>query len=223
MLKAVLFDVDGTLIDSNDLHAKAWQDAFREFGHRVALEDIQKQIGKGGDTLMPVFVSKDEIEASGEKMVERYAAIFKERYLGQAMPFPHVPELLARLRDHGVRIALASSAKKEMLAEFKTIAGIDGLTDIETTSEDAEASKPNPDIFEAAMKRLGDVARGDAIVVGDTPYDAEAATKAGLRTIGLTCGGWSEAELKKVGCIAVYRDPADLLANYDASPLGAGA
>ncbi len=219
MLKAVLFDVDGTLIDTNHLHASAWADTFREFGHAIDIEDIDRQIGKGGDELMPVFLSGDEVEARGKAIEKRYAAIFKERYLAQAKPFPHVPELFARLRRDGVRIALASSAKEDMLAEFKTIAGIDGLTDVETTSDDAEASKPNPDIFDAARERFGDVAREEAIVVGDTPYDAEAATKAGLRTIGLTCGGWSEAELKQAGCITVYRDPADLLANYEASPI----
>lgn len=215
----MLFDVDGTLIDSNHLHANAWADAFREFGHNVRLDDILRQIGKGGDELMPVFLSRDEVEAHGKAMEARYATIFRDRYLSQLKPFAQVPELFARVREHGVRIALASSAKKEMLAEFKQIAGIDGLTDVETTSDDAEASKPNPDIFNAVMKRLRDVARKDVIVVGDTSYDAEAATKAGLRMIGLTCGGWSEEELRKVGCVAVYRDPADLLANYDASPL----
>jgi len=223
MLKAVLFDVDGTLVDSNDLHAAAWQDAFREFGHEVALGAIRKQIGKGGDTLLPVFVSRQEVKSHGEKMIERYAAILKERYLGQAKPFPHVPELLMHIRKDGLRIALASSAKKEMLESLKKIAKIEGLTDIDTTSDDAEASKPNPDIFEATMKRLGDVVPGEAIVVGDTPYDVQAATKAGLRTIGLTCGGWAEAELIEAGCIAVYRDPADLLANYDSSALAAKA
>ncbi len=223
MLKAVLFDVDGTLIDSNHLHASAWSDAFREFGHNVPFDAIQRQIGKGGDTLMPEFLSREDLDASGKKMEERYGAIFKERYLGQVKPFRHVPELLTHVREHGLRVALASSAKKELLERFKTIAGIEGLTDVETTSDDAEASKPNPDIFEAAIKRMRDVTTENAIVVGDTPYDAEAAIKAGLRIVGLTCGGWSEAELKQAGCIAVYADPADLLANYDASPIGARA
>lgn len=220
MLKAVLFDVDGTLIDSNHLHAAAWQAAFGEFGHEVELDAIQRQIGKGGDTLMPEFLSREEIDASGKQIEERYGAIFKERLLGQVKPFERVPDLMRRIRQHGVRVALALSAKKELLKEFKTIAGIDGLTDVETTSDDAQASKPNPDIFEAAMKRLGDLSPEDAIVVGDTPYDAQAATRAGLRIIGLTSGGWSEAELKQAGCVAVYADPADLLANYDVSPLG---
>ncbi len=118
-----------------------------------------------------------------------------------------------------MRIALASSAKEDELQKYKEAAGIEDVLDAETSSDEPETSKPDPDIFEAAMKRLGGMAAKDVIVVGDTPYDAEAAGKAGISTIGLLCGGWSEADLKEAGCIATYRDPPNLLAHLDASPL----
>jgi HAD superfamily hydrolase (TIGR01509 family) len=223
MPKAVIFDVDGTLIDSVDLHARAWQDAFRDYGHEVSFDDIRSQIGKGGNQLMPVFLSKEELDAKGDELEKHRGQVLKERYLPQITSFAGVSDLLQRLQADGVRIALASSAKADELQVYKQAADIDDLLDAETSSDDAEASKPDPDIFIAAMRHLGGISPDQAIVVGDTPYDAEAAGKAGLRTIGLLCGGWSETDLKKAGCIATYKDPADLLAQYDTSPLAASA
>ncbi len=219
MPKAVIFDVDGTLIDSVDLHAKAWQDAFAEYGRTVPFDDIRGQIGKGGDQLLPVFLSKDDIEAFGEKLEERRGAILKERYLPKVQAFPRVRALFEHLRAEGLDIALASSAKEDELETYKKVAHIEDLIDEQTSSDDAESSKPDPDIFLAALKRLGNPDPRDVIVVGDTPYDAEAAGKAGLRTIGVLCGGFPENGLRKAGCIAIYQDPADLLARYDGSPL----
>ena len=215
MLKAVIFDVDGTLIDSVDLHAQAWQDAFREFGHEIAFEDIRGQIGKGGDQLLPMFLSEEELKAHGEALESYRSQVLKERYLPKVRGFPEVRKLFERLRADGIRTALASSAKGDELEYYKSVAQISDLTQEETSSDDAEKSKPHPDIFEAAMARLGDVRAEDVMVVGDTPYDAEAASKAGLRTVGLLCGGWPEEELRQAGCVAVYKDSADLLAHYD--------
>jgi len=219
MPNAVIFDVDGTLIDSVDLHAQAWQDAFREFGHEIAFDALRGQIGKGGDQLLPVFLSQAEIDAQGKALESRRSEIFKQRYLSQVKPFPKVRDLLQRIQADGMRIALASSAKADELEVYKKAAHIEDLLQAETSSDDAEASKPNPDIFEAALQQLGGLRADQAIVVGDTPYDAEAAGKAGLRTIGLLCGGWPDDALKQAGCIATYRDPADLLDRYDSSPL----
>ena len=222
MPKAVIFDVDGTLVDSVGLHAQAWVDAFQEFGHEVSFADARRQIGKGGDQLLPVFMDRAEIAARGEALEKRRGEILKERYLPQIKPFPQVRELFERIEAAGLRIALASSAKAEELQTYKRLTRIEGLVEVETSSSDAEKSKPHPDIFQAAMQRLGGAVQpADAVVVGDTPYDAEAAGKAGLRTIGMLCGGWSEAELRDAGCIATYRDPADLLARFDQSPLAA--
>ena len=219
MPKAVIFDVDGTLIDSVDLHAKAWQDAFGERGRDIPFDDIRGQIGKGGDPLLPVFLGKDDIEAFGEELEERRGAILKERYLPKVRAFPGVRSLFEHLRTEGLDIALASSAKEDELETYKKVADIGDLIDEQTSSDDAESSKPHPDIFLAALKRLGNPDPQDVIVVGDTPYDAEAAGKAGLRTIGVLCGGFPEDSLRKAGCIAIYQDPADLLARYEGSPL----
>ena len=219
MTEAVIFDVDGTLVDSVDLHAKAWQDAFRDFGHDVAFQAVRDQIGKGGDQLMPVFLSPEELEARGEELEAHRSKIMKERYAPEIRGFPGVRDLFLRLREDGVRIALASSAKAEELQNYKKIAGIEDLVDAETSSDDAEKSKPFPDIFQAAMARLEGVDPAAVIVVGDTPYDAEAAVKAGLRPVGVLCGGFPEEWLRKAGCVAVFDGPADMLARYEGSLL----
>ena len=217
--QAVIFDVDGTLLDSVDKHAMSWVDAFHAFGHRVRFEEVRRQIGKGGDQLMPVFMTREEIDEYGEDLEAERGAILKRKYLPFIKPFGEVRALLERVRADGKQVVLASSAARDELATYKTIANIEDLVDAETSSDDAKRSKPRPDIFQAALDRLGGVRADRTIAVGDTPYDAQAAAKAGIRTIGLLCGGWSEEDLKRSGCIAVYKDPADLLALYGVSPL----
>jgi HAD superfamily hydrolase (TIGR01549 family) len=219
MLKAIIFDIDGTLIDSVDLHARAWQETFRHFGREVEFEKVRHQIGKGGDQLMPVFFSEEELARFGEEMEKFRGDLFKREYLPRVRPFPQVRQLFERILSDGKRIALASSAKKDELKAYKELARITDLIEEETSADDAEKSKPHPDIFEAALGALGDVRADEAIVVGDTPYDAEAAGKINLRTLGVLCGGFPEAELRAAGCAGIYRDPAELLARYDASPL----
>jgi HAD superfamily hydrolase (TIGR01509 family) len=219
LIRAVIFDVDGTLVDSVDLHAKAWQAAFAHFGHEVAFEDVRSQIGKGGDQLMPVFLSKEELDRRGEEIEDYRSKLFKERYLPQVRGFPAVRELVKRIRGNGQQVALASSAKGGELTTYKKIAGIEDLIDEETSSDDAAKSKPHPDIFEAALGRLG-IDANEAIVVGDSPYDAQAAGKIGLHTIGVLCGGFPEADLRAAGCVAIYRDPADFLARFARSVPG---
>ncbi|NOG69027.1 HAD family hydrolase [Roseicella sp. DB1501] len=223
LIKAVLFDVDGTLVDSVDLHAQAWVDAFKEIGHDISFEDMREQIGKGGDQLMPVFLSPEELKEKGEALEKRRGEIFRQGYLPRVRAFPGAAELLRHVDKAGLRTALASSAKDEELAALKRIVGIeDDRLDAETSSNDAEHSKPFPDIFEAALARLSGVSPGETIAIGDTPYDAEAAGKVGIRTIGVLCGGFPEQALRDAGCIAIYRDPAHLLEEYETSPLGAG-
>ena len=222
MLKAVIFDIDGTLVDSVDLHARAWQEAFAHFGKRVDFERVRYQIGKGGDQLMPVFFTRAELEEFGEELEEWRGRHYKREYLPRVRAFPRVRELFERVRADGRRIALASSAKKDELGEYKRIADINDLVEDETSADDAERSKPHPDIFEAALAQLGDVRAEEAVVIGDTPYDAEAAGKAGLRTVGLLCGGFPAEDLLAAGCIKLYDSPADLLARYEDSPLAPG-
>jgi HAD superfamily hydrolase (TIGR01509 family) len=224
MIRAVIFDIDGTLIDSVDLHARAWQEILAKYGHNVPFEDIRRQIGKGGDNLLPVFLSRRELDRLQEKIEKERSEFFKQKYLPQVRPFPKVRELFQRILADSKRIALASSGKKDEVEQYEKIAGIDDLIkDVETTSsDDVEHSKPDPDIFHAALRKLGKIPTDEVIAVGDTPYDAEAAGKAGLRTIGMLCGGFPEADLRAAGCIAIYRDPADLLEHYESSPIARG-
>jgi HAD superfamily hydrolase (TIGR01549 family) len=220
MPKAVIFDIDGTLLDSVDLHAQAWQEAFRKFGHEISFEKIRGQIGKGGDQLLPVFLSDQELKEKGEALKEYRGRLFKEKYLSKVKPFPGVRELFQKVKAHGQRLALASSAKGDELKDFEKIAHIEDLVEVETSSADAKRSKPHPDIFEAALDRLGSkIGPEDAIVVGDSPHDAEGAKRARLRTVGVLCGGFPEDALWAAGCIAIYKGPEDLLRRYETSPL----
>jgi HAD superfamily hydrolase (TIGR01549 family) len=222
MVKAVIFDVDGTLVDSVDLHARAWQDAFHEFGLDIELEDIREQIGKGGDQLLLVFLTREEVDRDGPDLERHRGDILKARYLSEIKAFPKVPQLFQRIRADGIKIVLGSSAKSEELQVYKKIAGIEDLIDGETSSDDAEKSKPHPDVFQAAIAKLEGISKSDIVVIGDSPYDAEAASKAGLRTIGFRSGGFEETKLLDAGCIAIYDGPADLLARYDGSALTGG-
>jgi HAD superfamily hydrolase (TIGR01549 family) len=223
MTKAVIFDIDGTLLDSVDLHAQAWQEAFSHFGHEIAFDEIRSQIGKGGDQILPVFLSAEELKEKGKALEKFRASLFKQKYLPKVRPFPKVRELFLKVKGGGQQVALASSAKPDELKTFERIANIEDLVEVETSSGDARRSKPHPDIFEAALDRLGDnVLREEVIVVGDSPHDAEAARKADIRAVGVLCGGFPELALREAGCIAIYASPEDLLQRYDASPLAEG-
>jgi HAD superfamily hydrolase (TIGR01549 family) len=220
MIEAMLFDVDGTLIDSNYSHVLAWRDAFKSIDKDVSPEQIFPQMGKGGDQLLPVFLSAEEIERHGKRLREVHSEIYLERYLPQVKPFPRVRELFERLRADGIRIVLASSAKKSELEGPLGELRIDDLIEATTSADEVDHSKPCPDVFAAALQKLGNVQPADALVVGDTPYDAQAAAKVCLQTIAFLSGGFREADLRSApGVIAVYRDPADLLQRYNESPL----
>jgi len=218
MLKGVIFDVDGTLVDSVSQHAHAWQDAFRAYGIETVFDDVHRQIGKGSDQLLPVFLSPEQIDQFGKELSEKRTAIFRENYLPSIKGFPKVRELFDRIQRDRLQIALGSSAKGEELEHYKKLAGIGDLQLVATTADDVERSKPHPDIFASALEKLG-LAATEAIAVGDTPHDAEAATRAGMPTIGLLSGGWRILDLLDAGCVAVYDDPAMLLADYNTSPL----
>ena len=210
MTEAVIFDVDGTLVDSVDFHAEAWQRAFERFGKRFDLAHIRSQIGKGGDQLMPVFLSQDELRRFGKEVESYRTDLFQRDYLGRVRGFGSVPDLFRAISARGKRIALASSAKNDELAAYKKAAGIVDAIDVETSSDDAERSKPHPDIFEAALHKLS-LAPERAVVVGDSPFDAEAAGRAGVRSIGVLCGGFNGRDILAAGAQRLYRDPRDLL------------
>lgn len=215
--RAVLFDVDGTLVDSNDAHAHAWQQALRAHGIDVALHEVRPLIGMGGDKVMPRLTGQAEDSNIGTQIAERRRQIFTEDHLPQLKPFPDAAALVASLRARGYRTVAASSAKGEELERLLDVAGATTHFDATTSSDDADASKPDPDIIVAALARA-EVAPEAAIMIGDTPYDIEAAARAGVRCIAFRCGGWSDDDL--AGALAIYDGPADLLAQLDESPLG---
>jgi HAD superfamily hydrolase (TIGR01549 family) len=222
-IEAVIFDIDGTLVDSVDFHAEAWQRAFARFGKQIPFPDIRQQIGKGGDQLMPVFLTKKELEDVGEELEKYRGDLYKKEYLPRVRAFPGVRALFERIRSDRKRIALASSAPADELEAYKRIADIEDLLEAQTSADDAERSKPHPDIFEAALDSLGEVAKSSVVVIGDTPYDAEAAGKAGLPCVGVRCGGFPEAQLRDAGCVAVFNDPEELLQRYVDTPIVRGA
>ena len=213
-LRAFIFDIDGTLVDSNELHVEAWDLAFRHFGKIFPKEKLRSQIGKGSDQYLPEFLTKEEIERFGKELDEYRSDVFKKEYRPKARPFPKVRELFQRIRGDRKRIVLASSGKKDDTKYYIELLKVDDLIDGYTSADDADRSKPAPDIFTASLEKVK-VSPDEAITVGDTRFDVEAAAKAGLRTIALTCGGTDESVLRKAGAVAVYRDPAHLLAEYD--------
>jgi phosphoglycolate phosphatase-like HAD superfamily hydrolase len=219
MIAAIIFDIDGTLVDSVDVHAKAWQEALQHFGYEFPFEQVRHEIGKGGDQLLPDLLPPQVVDSQGEEIKNYRGDLFKRKYLPEVRAFPNVRELFDRVRADGKKIALASSANGDEIAIYKKIANIEGVVDVESSADDAEKSKPHPDIFDATLEKLGGMNPASVLVVGDTPHDAVAASKARILTVGVLCGGFPEAELLAAGCIAIYRDPTDLLAKYNDSPL----
>ena len=219
-LRAAILDIDGTLIDTNDAHAHAWVDVCAEFGIQVPFGKIRPLIGMGGDKVLPQLTGDDEESERGKKIKERRGEIFQDRYLPSCRPFPQAKELLQRMRDQGLTLVVATSASKDDMAALLKTIGVEDLIDARTSSSDAAESKPEPDIIEAALEQAG-CAPEEAIMLGDTPYDIEAAGRAGVKCIALRCGGWWKDEDFR-DAAAIFDDPADLLAHYRESPLGHG-
>lgn len=218
MVKALLCDIDGTLVQSNWLHAEAWQIALDALGISTELEQVRVQIGKGGDELIPVFVPWWKQKHVEQPLKALRKHIFQVDFLSRVKPLPQAREFLVRLKDAGIRLSLASSASTEDLKTYKKIVGMEDLIEEESSSDDADRSKPHPDIFQATLKRLS-LKPSECLALGDTPYDAEAAGKAGVWTIGVCSGGWSRQDLLAAGCVEVYEDVADLLAHFEQSAL----
>ncbi len=215
--QAIIFDIDGTLVDSNDYHVWAWQHAFRERGYEITPADIHDQIGKGGDLLVPALIP-DASEDEAKALSTRHGEIFAERYLSRVQPFPHAADLLRHVAAQGQKVALASSASKDELDHYVDLLGVGDIVSAATSKDDADTTKPAPDIFAAALKRLG-VAPGAARIVGDTPYDVVAAARAGTTTVAVRSGGFSDRSLHRAGAGAIYDDVAALLDDYSRSPL----
>ena len=218
MRKAILIDVDGTLIDSNDAHARAWAQALGSVGFHLSAARIRAMIGMGGDKILtrvdPALSDDSEPGRSISRLRER---IFLNDYVWTLSPTPGARALLVRLHAEGMRRVVATSAKRTELDALLTTAGVGDQVDLATTSDDVANSKPDPDVVASALHKAR-AGANEAVYLGDTPYDVEAARRAGIEIIALRCGGWQTADLS--GAVAIYDDPADLLVHFADSPLG---
>jgi phosphoglycolate phosphatase-like HAD superfamily hydrolase len=219
-IKAVFFDVDGTLVDSNDFHVRAWEEAFATIGIRFDRETIHGQIGKGTDMLVPTLIP-DADAALQEKLGGAHGKVFKGGLIEQVTSFAGARDLLARVHAAGKRVVLASSASADEVNHYIDLLGVRDIVDTTTSSDDVEHTKPAPDVFAAALKKVAPLSADEVLVVGDTPYDVEAAAKCGIATIALRSGKFPDEALREAGALAIYDDVAALLADYDRSPLGA--
>jgi HAD superfamily hydrolase (TIGR01509 family) len=218
-LRAVILDIDGTLVDSNDAHAQAFVDAGEEMGIFVQFQEVRRLIGMGGDKLIPRVFGFEQESERGEELDERKGEIFGKRFLPTIQPMPGTRELLERLRAEGLELVVATSASEGDLAGLLERAGVSDLIEEATSAGDVEETKPSPDPVQSALEKVG-CEPSEAVMIGDTPYDVEAANAAGVAIIGVRCGGWSTEELR--GSAAVYQDPADLLQQFERSPLALG-
>lgn len=217
MLKAVLLDVDGTLVKSNDAHAQAWSYAFSVYGYDVAPERVRQCIGMGGDRILRQVDEKlTEDRDPGAAISELRRQVFLRDYVGGLTPTNGARALLVRLGEEKLLRVAATSAKEEELAGLLNAAGVVEQIDLATTSDEVEKSKPDPEIIQKTLSKARCTPQ-EAVVLGDTPYDITAARNAGVPIVALTCGGWDAADL--IGADATYEDPADLLAHFEASPI----
>jgi membrane protein len=209
-IKAFLLDIDGTLVDSNDFHVRAWQQAFDENGCPIEYETIRKQIGKGADMLIPALLpdSGDRLRKSISK---RHDELFHSLYLPQVEPFPQATDLIFELHKRGSKVLLASSAKARELEHYISLLKVKDFLVNTTSADDVESSKPAADIFASALEKVRPIPANDTLAVGDTPYDVLAARKCGIRTIAVRSGGFPDSELAAAGPMGIYDSVGALL------------
>jgi HAD superfamily hydrolase (TIGR01509 family) len=217
LLRAVIFDIDGTLVDSNDAHAHSWVDTFREAGYEVPFETVRPLIGMGGDKLLPKTIGKKHDSKEGKALSERRSEIFRQKYLPGLRALPGSRALVERVRADGLQPIVATSAKDEELQGLLEAAKVADLMEEKATASDAKRSKPDPDIVEAAIEEVG-LEPSELVMIGDTPYDVEAASRAGVRIIGFRSGGWGDDDLR--GAVEIYDGPEHLLELYSSSLIG---
>jgi phosphoglycolate phosphatase-like HAD superfamily hydrolase len=217
-VKAVFFDIDGTLVDSNEFHVSAWERAFQEALFPVDRAAIRRQIGKGADMLLPALAA--ELSESDRKAIaERHGRIFQTGYLSQVQAFPHARDLIAALHSEGVQVLLASSARQTEVDYYVDLLHVRGLISGTTSGDDVEKTKPAGDIFLNALSKVAPVAAAEVIAIGDTPYDAAAARKVGIKTLAVRSGGFPDASLTEAGAIEIYSSVGDLFQHLAESAL----
>ena len=213
MPAGVLFDVDGTLVDTNYLHVVAWWQAFRSQGHDVSMTDLHRTVGQGSDQFVSSILGRDDGK------VRAAHSDFYGPWKHRLVAFAGAGDLLRQTKKRGLAVVLATSASEEEAAYLRAAIDADDAVDVVTTKDDVDASKPDPDIVKTALDKAG-LAAGDALLVGDTVWDVEAAERAGVSCVCVLSGGVSEGELRRAGAIAVFRDVRHLLDEFDTSPLG---
>lgn len=215
MSRTILLDVDGTLVDSNDLHAEAWQVALAEFDVRVPFEQVRRLIGMGSDKLLPALTHLTPESPRGAELIDLRSRLFLQRFLPKVHAFPRARRFVECLLEAGHRLVVASSASTEELTGLLSRANLTDLLPVTTSSDDAVRSKPHPDIVQAALQRAN--ARAvDSLMLGDTPYDLVAAGRAGVPFVGVRSGGYDNHALR--GALAVYQDVAELVTRFHTSP-----
>ena len=213
-MPAALLDVDGTLVDTNYHHALAWYRAFRAHGIALPVWRIHRHVGMGGDQLVPALVpgiDRELHEAIEETRGQRYAEL-----LDEVQPFDQAHELIQELKQREATVVLASSSPQDELDHYLDLLDARDLADSWTTKDDVDATKPAPDLVEAALEKAG---TREAVMVGDTPWDVQAASKAGVATVCVISGGFSRAELEEAGADAVYVSVEELRGKLDETPL----
>ena len=216
-VEAVIFDMDGTLVDTNRAHVEAWWRAFERCGFSVPVAHIAREIGKGGDMLVPAVLGEAVDKEHGDALREYNGQEFLQIAAYERFAvFPEVSQLMQTLRERGLKVALATSAKKEFLEAIEKSAEVDiqSMVDLVVTANDAQRSKPAPDLIEATITKL-DIDAAQCVMVGDTPHDAEACKRAGVVCFGVLTGGHTRETLLNAGAQAVWNDVADLLAHLD--------
>jgi HAD superfamily hydrolase (TIGR01549 family) len=211
-LKAIIFDIDGTLVDSNDIHARCWIEAFEHFGKHFEWDVIRHQIGKGGDLLVPDLLNAREMRKFGEELQEYRSKLFKDKYLEDVKPFPRVRELFETLHGRGVKLALGSSGNEDEVKYYTALLGVGDLLEGSTSKGDADLSKPSPEIFQAAIEKLG-TDTSNTLTVGDTPYDILASHRAELAIAAVLSGGFERELLTKAEFL--FDDVGELVREID--------
>ncbi len=215
-IRGVLCDIDGTLIDSNDAQAQAFAQALKDNGRDIPIAKIRPLIGKGGDKLIPELSGYEKDSDAFKAVSERRKEIYLKEYVPHLQTTPGAKEFLERLKADNIQIVAATSGEEDTETALKQV-GLDAYFEQKATSKDASQSKPDPDIIQAALAKVG-LKPDEVVMLGDTPYDIEAAGKAGVQTIALLTGGWKREDLGQA--VMVYESPSDLLAHFDQSPIG---
>ncbi|MDP9884163.1 HAD superfamily hydrolase (TIGR01509 family) [Sinomonas atrocyanea] len=219
-LRGVLFDVDGTLVDSTYFHTLAWWHGFRRFGHDVRMNEIHRLVGMGGQKIVERLLGPDRDASQDSEIMDTHAAVFST-FWPHLRPFDGARELLGRCKEAGLAVVLASSAREQDLTVLRSVVDAEGSVDAATSSADADEPKPAPDILEAALRAVG-LEASEVVFVGDAVWDVQASSALGIPTIGLSCGGYSAAELEEAGAAEVFASPRDLMDAFGDSLIGRG-